>query len=113
MNREFVVEQRSGATHVLLAGEIDISACPAIGRAIRRALDMATESVVIDLDAVTFIDSCGLGALVAGYHEAVADGRGFSIGPPAVPAVARVLTATLGDALVVPSAAEGDAAPSC
>ncbi len=94
MNREFLVDRRGDAIHVLLTGEIDVAACPAVGRAIGRALAMPGRNVVVNLDAVTFIDSSGLGAIAAGYHEASSRRLGFSIGPPAVPAVARVLSTT-------------------
>jgi anti-sigma B factor antagonist len=107
VNREFLVDRRGDAIHVLLTGEIDVAACPAVGRAIRRALGMPGGNVVVNLDAVTFIDSSGLGAIVAGYHDAASRHAGFTIGPPAVPAVARVLSTTgLRDALVLPRAVE-------
>ena len=111
MNREFLVDRRGDAIHVLLTGEIDVAAGPAVGRAIRRALGMPGGDVVVNLDAVTFIDSSGLGAIVAGYHEASSRHAAFSIGPPAVPAVARVLSTTgLREALILRRAVEGGTA---
>jgi anti-sigma B factor antagonist len=111
VNREFLADRRGDAVHVLLTGEIDVAAVPAVSRSLRRAFGASAASVVVNLDAVTFIDSSGLGAIVAGYHEAVARHLGFSIGPPAVPAVARVLSATgLREALVFPAPAVGDSA---
>jgi anti-sigma B factor antagonist len=109
VNREFLVDHRHDAIHVLLTGEIDLQAVPAVSRSIQRALSGSARRVVINLDAVTFLDSSGLGAIVAGYRDAVRLGVGFSIGPPAVPAVARVLDLTgLADALAAEEAAEGE-----
>ena len=65
--------------------------------------------MVINLDGVTFVDSSGLGAIVAGYHTATALGVGYRIGPAATPAVARVLAVTgLGEALVADPGADAD-----
>jgi anti-anti-sigma factor len=35
--------------------------------------------VLVDLDAVTFLDCTGIGVLVAGYNTAAATGRGFRL----------------------------------
>jgi len=102
VNREYLIDDRGDATHILLAGEVDLAALPALYRAIHRAVKVRPVRVVMNLDAVTFIDSCALGALVDGYPTAAALGIGYEIGPAAVPAVARVLAVTgLGEALIV------------
>jgi anti-sigma B factor antagonist len=109
MNREFLIDPRADATHILLAGELDIAALPAFYRAIHRALKAHPVRVVINLDGVTFVDSSGLGALVAGYHTTTARGIGYRIGPAATPAVARVLAVTgLGEALAAEPGADAD-----
>jgi anti-sigma B factor antagonist len=94
MNREFLVAQRGTSVHVLLAGEVDLVSTPALMRALNRALSTRAESVVVNLDAVTFIDSSALSVLVDGHRQAVAAGKAYTIGPPATPAVARVLAVT-------------------
>jgi len=94
VNREFLVDRRGDTSHVLLTGEIDRPAVPAVFRAIHRALTGRPHRVVINLDAVIFIESAGLAALVDGYHTAAALGIGFQIGPAGVPTVARVLAVT-------------------
>src|SRR6478672_5772592 len=101
MNREFLLDPRADATHILLAGEVDIAALPAFHRALHRALKAHPVRVVINLDGVTFIDSSGLGAIVDGYHMTTELGIGYRIGPAATPAVARVLAVTgLDEALL-------------
>jgi anti-sigma B factor antagonist len=109
VNREFLVDRRGDVTQVLLTGQIDLLTAPAVKRAMQRALLAPGSRVLINLDAVTFIDSVGLGVIVAGYHRAVALGIGFELGPPGVPAVARVLAVTgLDQALTVDPAGEED-----
>jgi len=106
MNREYLVERRGDALHVLLTGEVDLLAAPALRRAIDRAVAVDGSRIVINLDAVTFVDSAGLGVLVAGYQTAAILGIGYEIGPAAVPAVARVLAITGLDALAVDQVAD-------
>jgi anti-anti-sigma factor len=109
MNREFLIDPRADATHILLAGEFDLAALPAFYRAIHRALKANPVRVVINLDGVTFIDSSGLGALVDGYHTTTALGIGYRIGPAATPAVARVFAVTgLDEALAADPADDAD-----
>ena len=65
------------ATLLHLGGELDITARDALRETILAALDDG--DVVIDLDAVTFIDSEALGALVEGYKAARARPAGFRV----------------------------------
>jgi anti-anti-sigma factor len=48
-----------------IAGEVDLTTAPELARAIRLVPE-STSRVVVDLSAVTFIDSSGLNALVSG-----------------------------------------------
>jgi len=93
VSRDYLIVRRGDAVHVYLAGEIDLDEAPAVTRAIDRALTVQPERILINLDAVTFIDSAGLRALVNGYHDTVRAGAGFALGP-AAPPVARVLALT-------------------
>jgi len=102
VNGEFVVDHHGDEVHVLLAGEVDRAPPRPFISAIRRALSVHPDRVVINVDAVTFLDSTGLGAVVAGYREARAVGVGYRVGPSSVPRVARVLALTgLDEALTV------------
>jgi anti-sigma B factor antagonist len=94
VNRGFLVDVQGDFAVVRLAGELDIAAVPAITRAIGRATAMGVRSVRIDLTAVTFLDSSGLGAIVAGWRDAERLGLGFDVGDPTNPAVAKVLAIT-------------------
>ena len=76
------------ATLLHLAGEFDITARDALRETILAALDHG--DVVIDLGAVTFVDSEALGALIEGYKAARARPAGFRV-VNAHGVVARVL----------------------
>ena len=84
---------------VFLSGEVDMAVGPPVTEAIRRALAMRPDRVVVELGAVTFLDSFGIRAIVTGYHDAVRAGTGFAMGP-AAPNITRILAMTgLSDGL--------------
>lgn len=56
------------------AGEIDCTSAPQVRAALDRLLDAAPREVVVDLTAVTFLDSAGLCALAAAHRRALAAG---------------------------------------
>jgi anti-sigma B factor antagonist len=58
-----------------VSGEVDVYSAPTLGQRINEILDNATggdsaRRLVVDLNAVEFIDSTGLGTLVAGHNRA-------------------------------------------
>ncbi len=55
---------------VAAAGEIDASSAPRLQRELLSALAERGARVVLDLSAVTFMDSSGIGAVVAAHAEA-------------------------------------------
>lgn len=65
------------ATLLRIAGDLDITARDPLRNAIVAALDDG--DVVVDLDAVAFLDSEALGALIAGYNEARTRPAGFRV----------------------------------
>ena len=62
-----------GLTRLLVAGEIDMQVAPRLTEAIGDLLRDGHDRVVVDLSAVTFLDSSGLASLVDGYHQAEQD----------------------------------------
>ena len=56
------------------AGEIDCTSAPQVRAVLDRLLDAAPREVVVDLAAVTFLDSAGLCALAAAHRRALAAG---------------------------------------
>jgi anti-sigma B factor antagonist len=60
-----------GAYTVLaVAGEVDVYTAPALRDRIAELLDGGQRKLVIDLGGVEFLDSTGLGVLVAGLNRA-------------------------------------------
>jgi anti-sigma B factor antagonist len=88
----FRVDQVDGCALVLAGGEIDGRTVHAFHEAVTEAAGLASH-VVIDLDAVTFVDSSGLGALIAARKSARERGGSISlVSPP--PVVRRLLGST-------------------
>jgi anti-sigma B factor antagonist len=99
-----LVSQRvlsDGAVLLELRGELDI----AVNDALRDVLidtvrNRRPPRLVVSMHHVTFVDSTGIGALLAGYNEARAAGVGFTVSDVA-PFVERQLrTAGVYEALV-------------
>jgi anti-sigma B factor antagonist len=65
-----------------LSGELDLAEAPDIRRRGLEALQAGTGDLVIDLAAVTFIDSSVIGALVAIRNEALAHERRVIVRSP-------------------------------
>ncbi len=83
-----------GTAHVTVFGEIDFTNADELAQAIRDAVaDWSPAEVRIDLADATFIDSTGLGALIAGYRAAVDHGCRFTVSNPSE-SFRRVLTVT-------------------
>jgi anti-anti-sigma factor len=83
---EFSITARrlpGGVVEIVPRGEIDLDSAPELRGAIDAAFADETPTLIrIDLWWVTFIDSVGIGALVAGYHTAVALGARLVVANP-------------------------------
>jgi anti-sigma B factor antagonist len=62
---------------ISVGGDLDAFAAPALKEQLFTCIDSGAERVVVDMTASTFIDSTGLGVLVAGLKRA--RGREISI----------------------------------
>jgi len=60
-----------------LFGELDVASSPVLEEELARASE--AQLVVIDLRALEFIDSTGLGVLVRAHQQAQEQGRGFAL----------------------------------
>ena len=63
------VERSEAATLVVLRGDLDLATAPELRECLVKVIDEG-ERVVIDLEAVGFLDSAGLGILVGGLKRA-------------------------------------------
>jgi anti-sigma B factor antagonist len=98
------------AAIVRLSGEIDISTISSVRLVVQELLETDIESIVLDLSDVRFMDSSGIGILVAAHRRAQARGTALTLRHP-TPIVAKVLALTHVDQLVtVERAVSGDAA---
>ncbi|PPF25447.1 anti-anti-sigma factor [Rathayibacter sp. AY1G1] len=89
-------------------GRLNAASAPELRSAVRRAIDEGSPRIVVELSAVTFMDSSGLGALVGALKTARQAGGDLRIAAPSEQVVMvlqlsnldRVLTLfdTAGDA---------------
>jgi anti-anti-sigma factor len=63
-------ELGTGAVRLNLDGRLNMVAAPRLKEAIDEAVGAGTPRIVVDLSAVSFMDSSGLGALIAGLKKA-------------------------------------------
>lgn len=86
--RGLQVETRNGAVDVLLSvrGEVDLSTAPELEGALQRACPPERGSLIVDLRAVTFLDSSGLALLLRHDGKVRVSGRRLIVvkGPPFV-----------------------------
>lgn len=89
---------------VAVAGEVDMETGPRLRRAIETAVDEAVADrqaqVIVDLGAVTYLDSSGLAALVAGRRKAQATGVTVTL-RHVPPRVTKILTITGLDSILI------------
>ena len=116
MSLEVVRRDDAGHCVVAVRGEVDLATAPSLRDELRALLDDAPPAVVLDLDAVPFLDSTGLGVLVAGYKRAAALGIPMSIARPRR-IVANALTLVRIDTVIpvydtVEDAVNGGRAPA-
>lgn len=89
---EATLTERDGWTVVMPVGDLDLSSAPDLRRHLLTAVAATDGRVVVDLTAVHFIDSQGLGTLVGGLKRARSRGGDLRlVHPPAdVAAVLRL-----------------------
>ncbi|MGI5239835.1 STAS domain-containing protein [Dactylosporangium sp. CA-139066] len=71
---------------VSVAGEVDYDTAHTLRKALRAALDARPAAVILDLAGLRFLDSSGLGAIVAGWQQAGEAGVRYTLRsvPPVV-----------------------------
>lgn len=71
-----------GVAVLALDGRLNLVAAPQLTAYVATAVESGTSRVVVDLSAITFVDSSGLGALVAGLKRARQAGGDLRIAGP-------------------------------
>jgi len=74
---EFEISEESpgDATVIAPRGEVDIATAGQLRERVDQVIGRTTGTVVVDLTAVSFIDSTGLGVLIGARKRCEADGR--------------------------------------
>jgi anti-anti-sigma factor len=76
-------ELPAGVIHLELSGEIDLGVSGDLTAAqLREIATPGVTGLIVDLQQVTFLDSTGIAALVAGYRAARHRGLGFLVTNP-------------------------------
>jgi anti-sigma B factor antagonist len=75
------VDRRDGAVIVSLAGELDLYNAEEVRKALLDTLADGSDVLVVDLEAVTFIDSTALGVLIEARSR-MEDRGGFRLAAP-------------------------------
>jgi anti-sigma B factor antagonist len=102
------VAELGPAVHVVVSGEVDSSTAPVLERSLTEVLSGCPDEFVVDLCAVTFLDSAGLCVLAAAHRQGSAQGTRMRL-LVATRAVARPLQITgLWGLLGAEPVAEGD-----
>jgi len=91
------------------AGRLDALTAPALRERCSNLVDQGTIRLVIDLEAVDFMDSAGLAVLVRALRAARSSGGDVKLSAPTASSVARILELTRFDR-VFDIAATADAA---
>jgi anti-anti-sigma factor len=99
-----VDRQVGAAVRIEVVGELDLSTAPELEHALRREIASGNE-IVLDLGAVTFIDSTGLHTIVSALRLTDEAEPAFSVSPMLPSQVRRVLEIT-GLNEVIPVASE-------
>lgn len=65
----------SDVTVITVSGELDLASVDQLDKVIREAEASPTSWIVLDLDGVTFMDSTGLGLLLAARRRSINNGN--------------------------------------
>jgi anti-sigma B factor antagonist len=99
-----VVDRSAGEATARLSGDLDIVTSDDVKRELADLLDEGAGTLTLDLSDVGFVDSSGLGVLVALHRHAEARGARFVV-RSVPPAVQRLFEITrLGDLLTIDGA---------
>jgi anti-anti-sigma factor len=85
--------------HLVLEGELDLVGAPEVERQVAAALERGVETLVLHLDEVRFLDSCGLRALLGATEAAEGAGVDLRILPGPEPVMSVIEAAGLAGRL--------------
>src|SRR3954452_12051291 len=83
----------TGGQEMLLVGEMDVAAAPAVRERLRDAIERGPGNIIVDMRSVAFLDSSVLGVLVAARKRAFLNGVEIILRSPST-SVRQVLALT-------------------
>jgi anti-sigma B factor antagonist len=86
--------RKGDSVTIIVAGELDLSTADQLDAAIREAEETDTNRIVVDLSAMSFVDSTGLAVLLEAIKRTRRDGNRLSFVPSRHEAVTRLLALT-------------------
>ena len=84
MSLTITTDQTVDRARIQIEGEVDVSCAQDLREELSLALDAKPESVEVDLSAMPYIDSTGIGVFVGFAHRATDEGVEFSLVAPQV-----------------------------
>lgn len=106
---DIAVDERSGGRAVVqVSGRLDLVSAGSLRGAVAETVQSGHGRIVVDLEAVPFVDSSGLAALIAGFREARQAGGELRIASASAP-VLTVLKLMRLDRLMRPYATVDEA----
>ncbi|MEY8437255.1 STAS domain-containing protein [Atopobiaceae bacterium 24-176] len=84
-------EKTGSHVNVAILGEVDVSCAPELTEALEGVMGDGVATIDVDMAQVPYIDSTGIGVLVAAAHRAQDTGAELTVSNPQ-PNVLRVLT---------------------
>ena len=101
--RTELTRPRDGLAVVTIVGEVDLYTAPKFHEVLLRGIDDGARQIVVDLSAVTFIDSTALGVLVHGAKRLGPDGGALHLvcGPGGVRRILEI-TGLAGSSPCIP-----------
>jgi anti-sigma B factor antagonist len=81
VDQEFgvIAHDEDGVLRIAVRGEIDVATAPVLRERLFDSVDRSTGPVIVDLLAVTFIDSTALGVLIGARERSEAHGTDLRI----------------------------------
>ena len=98
------ITDRLPRTIILLQGELDIASTPQLLAIVRGVLDAGSEEIVLDMAALSFIDSTGLSGIATLADQARSSGASLELRSPSE-LTAQVLEVTGLDRVITVCAA--------
>ena len=67
------------SVRILVRGELDIATVPQLNAALGSVEGNGHREIVLDLEALTFMDASGLSAILTSHRRSVAAGKAFTV----------------------------------